>query len=96
MRRGVETVYLHVDVENLGALELYEKAGYSKLGNDPIYTEFTTKLNLHDGATRGRCHYLMHKEISEHQTWNEMLPVEEEKSNLGTLGFDISDFGLFK
>jgi len=95
-RRGVETVYLHVDVENLGALELYEKAGFSKLGNDPIYTEFTTKLNLHDGATRGRCHYLMHKEISEHQTWFEMLPVEEKKSIHGTIGFDMSDFGLFK
>jgi ribosomal protein S18 acetylase RimI-like enzyme len=60
--RGVETLYLHVEVSNYKALSLYERAGYQKVPpNNPIYSEFTKSLNLHDGAMQGRNHYLMHK-----------------------------------
>lgn len=89
--RNVETVYLHVDVENSPALKLYQKSGYEVLDSkNPIYNEFTTKLNLHDGATKGRNHYLLHKKITRHQTWIE--PESYSKScKKGTLGFDIPD-----
>jgi hypothetical protein len=51
---------------------------------------YSTKLNLHDGATKGRNHYLLHKKITRHQTWIE--PESYSKScNKGTLGFDIPD-----
>lgn len=67
--REVETIYLHVDVTNFGAVHLYERAGYRKLEPDnPIFLEFTTKLNLHDGATKGRNHYLMAKDLRR-TTW---------------------------
>jgi len=67
--RNIETIYLHVDVTNLGAVNLYKSAGYRKLepGN-PIFLEFTTKLNLHDGATKGRNHHLMAKDLRQ-STW---------------------------
>ena len=68
--RNIETIYLHVDVENKAACSLYEKAGYEILDvNDSVYKEFTTSLNLHDGATKGRKHHLLCKKISKHQTW---------------------------
>ncbi len=86
MQRGVETIYLHVDVQNTAAYNMYINAGYSKLdGTDPMYAEFTTKLNLHDGATKGRNHYLLEKKITEKQTWLDPMM----KKNIGTLGFDI-------
>lgn len=67
--REVETIYLHVDVTNFGAVHLYERAGYRKLESDnPIFLEFTTKLNLHDGATKGRNHYLLAKDLRR-PTW---------------------------
>ena len=68
--RNVETLYLHVDVENTAACSLYQSTGYEVLDpNDPIYAQFTTTLNLHDGATMGRSHYLMQKKITKTQTW---------------------------
>lgn len=73
--RGVESVYLHVDVENRGAISLYEKAGYRKIDmTDPMYLEFTTSLNLHDGATKGRNHFLLCKDMVSCPTW---LPFDE-------------------
>ena len=94
--RNVETLYLHVDVLNFGALELYRKAGYRKVNHeDPMFAEFTTSLNLHDGATKGRRHYLLHKDLALNPTW---LQVREEcaergnsisKVNTATWGFDI-------
>lgn len=78
-------------MENSPALKLYQKSGYEVLDSkNPIYNEFTTKLNLHDGATKGRNHYLLHKKITRHQTWIE--PESYSKScKKGTLGFDIPD-----
>eukprot|EP00555_Chaetoceros_dichaeta_P009436 CAMPEP_0198266960 /NCGR_PEP_ID=MMETSP1447-20131203/30898_1 /TAXON_ID=420782 /ORGANISM="Chaetoceros dichaeta, Strain CCMP1751" /LENGTH=547 /DNA_ID=CAMNT_0043957295 /DNA_START=109 /DNA_END=1748 /DNA_ORIENTATION=- len=68
--KEMETIYLHVDVENAAACELYKKAGYKILDStNHIYAEFTTVLNLHDGATKGRKHYLLHKIMTENQTW---------------------------
>ena len=68
--RGIETLYLHVDVENEGALALYEKAVYRKVdNNEPMFLEFTTKLNLHDGATKGRNHFLLYKDLVPCPTW---------------------------
>lgn len=94
MLRNVESIYLHVDVLNFGALELYRKAGYKKvLHNDPMYAEFTTSLNLHDGATKGRRHYLLYKNLIRNPTW---LPDREETAgrrggsriNSATWGFE--------
>ena len=67
--RGVESIYLHVDVTNYAAIAMYEEAGYVKLDKmRPIYAQFTASLNLHDGALMGRCHYLMCKHLTE-TTW---------------------------
>jgi len=90
--RNVETVYLHVDITNTAACKLYKKAGYEIVDSqNPIYAEFTTKLNLHDGATKGRVHHLMHKKITNHQTWLELDSSESESLGRigGTLGFEI-------
>eukprot|EP00547_Thalassionema_nitzschioides_P007554 CAMPEP_0194205972 /NCGR_PEP_ID=MMETSP0156-20130528/5117_1 /TAXON_ID=33649 /ORGANISM="Thalassionema nitzschioides, Strain L26-B" /LENGTH=497 /DNA_ID=CAMNT_0038932381 /DNA_START=116 /DNA_END=1612 /DNA_ORIENTATION=- len=71
-RPFVETIYLHVDVTNTAALNLYEQAGYQKIRTTPVaeyYKEFTFRLNLHDGATRGRNHYLLSKPMVDSPTW---------------------------
>lgn len=61
--RGVESVYLHVDVANRAACAMYEKSGYRYLDKrDPVHAQFTASLNLHDGAMHGRKHYLMRKD----------------------------------
>ncbi len=66
----IESLYLHVDVSNRGAIRMYEQCGYYKvLSNDPIYTEFTTGLNLQPGATRGREHYLLCKDLVPNPVW---------------------------
>eukprot|EP00536_Pseudo-nitzschia_multiseries_P003020 jgi/Psemu1/322823/estExt_fgenesh1_pg.C_430021 len=88
--REVETIYLHVDVTNSGAVQLYEKAGYEKLDpGNPMYLEFTTKLNLHDGATKGRCHFLMGKNVRQ-PTW---LSLEEQQKQYQphrrTMGIEV-------
>ena len=73
--RNVESLYLHVDVTNEAALHLYHKCGYSLVDQtDQMYREFTTVLNLHDGATRGRNHYLLVKHLRT-VTWFE-APIE--------------------
>jgi hypothetical protein len=87
----VETVYLHVDVTNTAACSLYEKGGYEILDSkDPVYSEFTTRLNLHDGATKGRNHYFLHKKITGQETWLDCETLLEKK-NRGVFGFDILD-----
>lgn len=64
-----------MDVLNFGALDLYRKAGYRKVHHaDPTYDEFTTSLNLHDGATKGRRHYLLYKNLTQNPTW---IPVQD-------------------
>ena len=66
----IESLYLHVDVSNYAAIRMYEQCGYYKvLSNDPMYTEFTTGLNLQPGATRGREHYLLCKNIVANPVW---------------------------
>ena len=66
----IESLYLHVDVSNQGAIRMYEQCGYYKvLSNDPIYTEFTTGLNLQPGATRGREHFLLCKDLVPNPVW---------------------------
>jgi len=91
--RKTETIYLHVDVENIGALRLYEHAGYKKLpSDDPVFLEFTTKLNLHDGATKGRKHYLMSKDFVKKPTWLEDHNKKETfsgQTQRGTLGIEV-------
>jgi len=94
--RKVETIFLHVDVTNAGAVNLYERAGYKKLKyENPMFLEFTTKLNLHDGATKGRNHHLMAKDLRQ-PTWytfEEESRHEEEactgNSQERTLGFNV-------
>ena len=77
--RKVETLYLHVDVENKGAISLYEKAGYQVVDNsEPMFLEFTTKLNLHDGATKGRNHLLLYKDLVKRPTWLPPPPPSSE------------------
>jgi hypothetical protein len=67
--RGIETLYLHVDVKNEGALLLYERAGYKRATGSDMFVEFTRKLNLHDGATKGRNHFLFYKDLVAQPTW---------------------------
>lgn len=57
-------IYLHVDVTNDAALKLYQNAGYQILNKfDKTYMEFTKSLNLQDGKTNGRNHYLLKKKV---------------------------------
>jgi ribosomal protein S18 acetylase RimI-like enzyme len=68
--RGVESIYLHVDVTNRAAIAMYEEAGYFTLDKTrPVYAQFTCALNLHDGALMGRCHHLMCKHLTDQTTW---------------------------
>lgn len=77
--RNATSLYLHVDVTNSGALRLYEKAGYSRVDqSNSIYQDFTTSLNLHDGATKGRNHFLLCKHLHT-STWFEVSPKESTK-----------------
>jgi ribosomal protein S18 acetylase RimI-like enzyme len=70
--RNIESIYLHVDVTNHAALAMYEKCGFHYLDmRNPIYAQFTASLNLHDGATQGRKHHLMCKNLVERLTWLE-------------------------
>jgi len=89
--RGVETLYLHVDVTNFAALRLYERAGYQQVDSqDPIFGEFTTKLNLHDGATKGRNHYLLYKDLTPYPTWiNAAVEQQKESQHSNCFGFDL-------
>jgi ribosomal protein S18 acetylase RimI-like enzyme len=94
-KRNVETLYLHVDTANHGAIKLYKKAGYRKVySNDPMYLEFTTSLNLHPGATKGRDHFLFYRNLTPEPVWlDEAIAKEQEiirKADLvGVLGFEI-------
>ena len=96
--RCAETLYLHCDVQNYGALRLYENAGYRKLlSDDPMYREFTKSLNLHPGATKGREHFLLYKNVVSEPTWLEDTAVQNNvhdsrgRTNelIGVLGFEI-------
>jgi hypothetical protein len=103
--RGVETLYLHVDVTNEGALSLYERAGYKRANGSEMFLEFTCKLNLHDGATKGRNHFLLYKDLVARPTWLPIstLPATAQKSSIpgpvftakcllppkGTLGLEV-------
>lgn len=95
--RGTETLYLHVDATNLGALALYEKAGYRKASlDDAVFMEFTTSLNLQPGATKGRDHFLLYKDLMSSPTWLDEDDAADisstcsaQKTILGTLGFEI-------
>jgi len=90
---SAETLYLHVDVANAGAIELYKKAGYRQvLSDDPMYMEFTTSLNLHPGATKGRDHFLFYKNLVPEPTWlppDLTITVENKTELVGSLGFEI-------
>jgi ribosomal protein S18 acetylase RimI-like enzyme len=67
---SIESMYLHVDVSNRNAIQMYERAGYYKvLSNDPMFTEFTSLLNLQPGATHGREHYLLCKNLISQPIW---------------------------
>jgi len=97
-KRCAETLYLHCDVQNYGALRLYENAGYRKLlSDDPMYREFTKSLNLHPGATKGREHFLLYKNVVSEPTWLEDTAVQNNVHDsrgrknelIGVLGFEI-------
>lgn len=77
-------MYLHVDVANFKALSLYERAGFARVPTEnPMFSDFTRSLNLHDGAMKGRNHFLLYKDIVQ-PTW---LP--EIETQRGTLGIEI-------
>jgi hypothetical protein len=88
-------------VENTAALSMYEKMGYQIVDStDPMYLEFTTKLNLHDGATKGRKHHLMYKNlvscpvwlqdpVEEQQQQRSLQPTDYHRPSMGTLGFEV-------
>ena len=102
--KGVESLYLHVDVNNKAAITLYEKAGYRIIGktdSHPMFEEFTMRLNLHDGATKGRNHYLMEKHLTDSPSWidvgeaadakfvAEMNAAKQTREFRGSLGFEV-------
>ena len=67
---NIESLYLHVDVSNHNAIRMYEKAGFFKvLSEDAMFSEFTSVLNLQPGATHGREHYLLCKNLVSHPVW---------------------------
>lgn len=88
---GLESIYLHVDVSNYGAIQLYEKCGYRKVVSDlPMYLEFTTSLNLHPGATKGRNHFLLCRNLTSDLTWFDDFHYHNQNRELvGTFGFEI-------
>ena len=47
------------------------------------YEEFTRSLNLHPGATKGRRHYLLYKDLVENPTWLEPPPLRLEEQSKG-------------
>lgn len=93
----VETLYLHVDVENRAAIQLYEQAGYQVVDSNVVmFEEFTRSLNLHPGATKGRRHHLMYKDLVEEPTWltepQERAANEESRHQqrlVDSFGFEI-------
>ncbi|KAL7566703.1 hypothetical protein ACA910_017761 [Epithemia clementina (nom. ined.)] len=96
VRQKIETIYLHVDVSNYGAIALYKKCGYQKTDeSEPVFEEFTKSLNLQPGATKGRIHHLLFKDVRM-ATW---LPqdigasspsyVPEQYRAVGAFGFEI-------
>jgi ribosomal protein S18 acetylase RimI-like enzyme len=88
--RNIETIFLHVDVENQAALRLYENAGFRKLPSDnPAFYEFTRKLNLHDGATKGRRHFLMCKDLKPPTWLQDIFKEEPAHTHRGNLGIEI-------
>ena len=88
--RGIESLYLHVEVKNDVAIQLYYKAGYQHVGDDPMFAEFTTSLNLHAGATKGREHYLLCKHLPNRKpTWVPEMGTFSDRPIIGTLGFEI-------
>ena len=89
--RKIETIYLHVDVKNKAALRLYENAGFQKLPSDnSAVQEFTRKLNLHDGATKGRRHFLLGKEYSgSGPTWLKDVQESALPTQKGNLGIEV-------
>jgi ribosomal protein S18 acetylase RimI-like enzyme len=92
--RNIETIYLHVDVENKAALSLYAKSGYERVNGeeDSMYLEFTTSLHLHPGATKGRDHYLMYKNLIPDPVWLQPREARMEQGveTKGKLGFEVS------
>lgn len=95
--RKIETLYLHVDVQNKGAVGLYERAGYMMAdSSDPMFLQFTTKLNLHDGATKGRNHFLLYKDLVKCPTWLQVPVLPENKigSHLGAREYQRAVTGI--
>ena len=82
----METIYLHVDVQNQPACDMYRKAGFEMTNKqDPIFQEFTNSLNLQDGVTNGRSHHLLYKNLSTTQTWMDVSFTQ----NKAMLGFEV-------
>lgn len=85
--RDMETIYLHVDVNNHVACDMYRKAGFEITDkHDPIFREFTVSLNLQDGVTNGRSHHLLYKNLSTTQTW---IDISSTIQNKAILGFEV-------
>ena len=70
--RNVETMYLHVERDNIPACNLYLRAGYEIVeSEDSVYVDFTNKINLSNGIIDDHSHYLMQKMTSPIQTWHD-------------------------
>jgi ribosomal protein S18 acetylase RimI-like enzyme len=91
LARGAETLYLHVDTANKGAIAMYEGAGYRQVSlKSKVFMEFTTSLNLHPGATKGRDHYLLQKDMTTEPTWlTDSHCNSAGRKYSGSLGFTI-------
>uniref|UniRef100_A0A6U0XL64 N-acetyltransferase domain-containing protein n=1 Tax=Rhizochromulina marina TaxID=1034831 RepID=A0A6U0XL64_9STRA len=62
--QGAEAIYLHVDVENDGALGLYHRAGFVELDETVETYNFAAALGLHSGSFSKTRHVLMCKAVS--------------------------------
>ena len=87
--RNVETLYLHVDVTNDAAIALYNNAGYRKVPPNEIHHAFTKSLNLHDGASSGRKHFLLYKHLRTPTFLSHKMNKNNIETTKNSIGFEI-------
>jgi len=62
--QDADVLYLHVDTENSGALDLYHRAGFVEIDETAETYNFAEALGLHSGSFAKTRHILMRKAVS--------------------------------